>query len=240
MNLWGTSWIQHLDDEGRRSVERRGVIGHYVAGAYRTLARPIASHQLILRAKIVEFLWGMDAVANMLVYVPERYINAFLRAFGATVAENVIMGDNLRLATIHKNRFEPLKIGQGVFTGRRLMFDLSDEVVLGDYCTLGNNTSYISHTDFARSPLKTHLYPVRSAPIRIGRGSFIGSNTMINSSVTIGQCSVIGANSVVLSDIPPYCFAAGSPARVVKEFDRSKIPPFNDDEAFIIPEGTTD
>ena len=240
MNQWGANLIKNLDDEGRRSVERRGLAGHYIAGTYRTVARPVATRQLIMRAKIVEFLWGMDAVANMLVYVPERYVNAFLRAFGATVAEDAIVGDNLRLATIHKHGFAPLKIGKSVNTGRRLMFDLSDDVVIGDHCGLGNDTSYISHTDFARSPLKAELFPVRSAPIRIGRGSFIGSNTMVNSGVTIGQCSVIGANSVVLSDIPPYCFAAGSPARVIREFDRSKIPPFNDDEAFIIPEGTTD
>ncbi|MBN1563996.1 MAG: acyltransferase [Anaerolineae bacterium] len=240
MNQWTASLIQQLDDEGQRSVARRGLVGHYVAGTYRTIARPIATRQIIMRAKIVEFLWGMDAVANMLVTIPERYINAFLRAFGATVAEDAIVGDNLRMATIHVNRFEPLTIGKSVNTGRRLIFDLSAEVTIGDHCGLGNDTAYISHTDFARSPLKAELFPVRSAPIRIGRGAFIGSNTMVNSGVTIGQCAVIGANSVVLSNIPPYCFAAGSPAKVIREFDRSKIPPFNEAEAFIIPEGTTD
>jgi acetyltransferase-like isoleucine patch superfamily enzyme len=229
-----------LDEEGRRSVERRGLIGHYIAGAYRVTARPIAQQQIIARAKILAFLWGIDETANFIERLPERYINPVLRAFGATVAETAVWGDGLRLATIHKNWFRNLKAGHMMFSGRRVLVDLSDEVVFGDYCTLGNDTSYVSHTDFAHSPLKAELFPVAVGPVRIGRGVFVGSNTMVTSGVTIGECAVIGANSVVMNDIPPYCFAAGSPARVIRELDRSKIPPFNDAEAFIIPEGTTD
>ncbi|MCR5355332.1 MAG: sugar O-acetyltransferase, partial [Lachnospiraceae bacterium] len=35
--------------------------------------------------------------------------------------------------------------------------------------------------------------------------------------VTIGEGSVIGAGSVVTRDIPPNCFAAGNPCRVIRE-----------------------
>jgi acetyltransferase-like isoleucine patch superfamily enzyme len=38
---------------------------------------------------------------------------------------------------------------------------------------------------------------------------------------SIGVHCVIGANSVVLSDIPDYSVAVGSPARVVKMYNRS-------------------
>jgi acetyltransferase-like isoleucine patch superfamily enzyme len=37
--------------------------------------------------------------------------------------------------------------------------------------------------------------------------------------VTIGDGSVIGANSVVSRDIPPACFAAGAPARVIRKLE---------------------
>lgn len=227
-----------LDDEGRRSVARRGLIGHYIAGAYRVAARPTASRLLVARAKLLAFLWGMDEVANLVERVPERYLNPVLRAFGATIAEEAVLGDGLRLATIHKAGFAPLTVGHKAFLGRRVLIDLSTEVTFGDYCTLGNDTSFVSHTDFAFSPLKATLFPVQVGPVRIGRGAFIGSNTMVTSGVTIGQCSVIGANSLVIHDIPPYVFAAGTPAKVLRELDRSQIPPFDEDEAFIIPEGT--
>ncbi|HLU83293.1 MAG TPA: acyltransferase [Trueperaceae bacterium] len=57
------------------------------------------------------------------------------------------------------------------------------------------------------------------APIRIGRGSWIGQNAVIMPGVTIGELAVIGANSVVTNDVPPRCVAVGAPARIVKRWD---------------------
>lgn len=39
--------------------------------------------------------------------------------------------------------------------------------------------------------------------------------------IKIGKHCIIGANSVVNSDIPDYCVAVGSPARVIKKYDFS-------------------
>ena len=54
--------------------------------------------------------------------------------------------------------------------------------------------------------------------VSIGDGSWIGENVCILGA-NIGKHSVIGANSVVLQDIPDYCVAVGSPARVVRKYD---------------------
>lgn len=40
---------------------------------------------------------------------------------------------------------------------------------------------------------------------------------MIVGNVKIGNHCVIGANSVVTKDVPDYCVAVGSPARVIKK-----------------------
>lgn len=40
--------------------------------------------------------------------------------------------------------------------------------------------------------------------------------------VYIGKHCVIGANSVVTKDIPDYCVAVGSPARVIKNMDKTE------------------
>ena len=53
----------------------------------------------------------------------------------------------------------------------------------------------------------------RVAPVRIGRGAWIGQNVVILPGVTIGAGSVVGANSVVRESIPPRSVAVGSPAR---------------------------
>ena len=40
--------------------------------------------------------------------------------------------------------------------------------------------------------------------------------------VKIGDGAIIGANSVVTHDIPEYCVAVGSPAKVVKRITDTK------------------
>lgn len=55
--------------------------------------------------------------------------------------------------------------------------------------------------------------------VLIKRGAWIGQNAVVCPGVTIGCGAVIGANSVVNRDIPDFCVAAGSPARVVKKIE---------------------
>jgi carbonic anhydrase/acetyltransferase-like protein (isoleucine patch superfamily) len=53
--------------------------------------------------------------------------------------------------------------------------------------------------------------------------SFIGKiqakrfQVQAGKNVYIGKHCVIGANSVVTKDVPDYCVAVGSPARVIKK-----------------------
>lgn len=59
---------------------------------------------------------------------------------------------------------------------------------------------------------------VQKQPVIIGEGSWIGENVCIIGA-SVGKHCVIGANSVVTKDIPDYCVAVGSPAKVIKKFD---------------------
>lgn len=59
----------------------------------------------------------------------------------------------------------------------------------------------------------------RVAPIRIGRGSWIGQNVVVMPGVTIGELAVVGANSVVTKDVPPRTIVAGAPARPMRSWD---------------------
>ena len=57
----------------------------------------------------------------------------------------------------------------------------------------------------------------RGQMVSIGEGSYIGINAVIVGNVKIGKHCVIGANSVVTKDVPDFCVAVGSPARVIKK-----------------------
>lgn len=62
-------------------------------------------------------------------------------------------------------------------------------------------------------------YDWRSKHIALGNDVWIGSNVLFPGSreITIGDGAIIGANAVVTKDVPPYCIAAGNPARVVRQ-----------------------
>ena len=54
------------------------------------------------------------------------------------------------------------------------------------------------------------------AGISIGDGAWIGKGVTILKGVRIGAQSVIGMRSLVTKDVPPYCLAAGVPAKVLR------------------------
>ena len=62
------------------------------------------------------------------------------------------------------------------------------------------------------------------APVDIGDGVWLGQNVVVGPGVTIGRGAVVGANSVVLSDVPDFGVAVGSPAQVVRTFERPSEP----------------
>jgi acetyltransferase-like isoleucine patch superfamily enzyme len=60
--------------------------------------------------------------------------------------------------------------------------------------------------------------PFKEGKVTIHDGAHIGIGAIIMPGVTIGEGAIIGAGSVVTRDIPPYCVAVGSPAKVIKTF----------------------
>lgn len=59
---------------------------------------------------------------------------------------------------------------------------------------------------------------VVASPVSIGDYTWIGERAMVLKGVTIGEHSIIGAGAIVTKDIPAYCCAAGSPARVIRKY----------------------
>lgn len=58
---------------------------------------------------------------------------------------------------------------------------------------------------------------MKSAPIVIEDGVFIGAASIILKGVHIGRESIIGAGSVVTTNVPPFEVWAGNPAKFIKK-----------------------
>jgi maltose O-acetyltransferase len=85
-------------------------------------------------------------------------------------------------------------------------------VKIGKNFDCGPNVGiFASRSDYKKGP-GHHIF----APVTIGDQVIIFANCVISPGVTIGDGAVIAAGSVVTCDIPPNCFAAGSPAKIIK------------------------
>ena len=113
-------------------------------------------------------------------------------------------------------RREPvMRIGNGVVMRHHVTISAAESVVVEDDVLIAAWTSIYDsdHTLGARGNAIWH--PQRLAPVRIGRGSWLGERVAVLRGADIGRHCIIGANSVVKGTIPDCSIAVGAPARVV-------------------------
>lgn len=65
-------------------------------------------------------------------------------------------------------------------------------------------------------PSERKLY---ASPVIIEENVWLGEYVSILPGVTIGKGSIIGSMSLVNTNIPPFCIAVGSPAKVIKRYN---------------------
>jgi UDP-2-acetamido-3-amino-2,3-dideoxy-glucuronate N-acetyltransferase len=123
-------------------------------------------------------------------------------------------------------RFCGYRIGKGVYVGTKLTIsDLSkrkNNIIFKDRVSLGPNVTLITDSSPNNSKL-IKLFPLVSGSIIIEEDSWIGASVTILPNVKVGKCSIIATGAVVNADIPPYCIAAGVPAKVIKKIEKSEL-----------------
>ncbi len=110
-----------------------------------------------------------------------------------------------------------IEIGNGSYLTYDVIIACDTSIRIGENCGLGQCTFVADgshrYRDLDRL-FREQGYDYR--PLTIEDDAQVHSKcTVVNS---IGRKAVIGANAVVSRPIPPYCLAAGVPARVVKYF----------------------
>ena len=112
-----------------------------------------------------------------------------------------------------------VRIGKGSEIGERCRISIANSLVIGEKVLLSPNV-YITDCDHeyrnVEVPVIDQGVVQRGQKVSIGEGTYIGINAVIVGDVRIGKHCVIGANSVVTKDVPDYCVAVGSPAKVIK------------------------
>lgn len=160
---------------------------------------------------------GVDS----LVMIP-RWIHHPTRI---TIGDSCFIGRFSVLHPLGEYALQPLngriKIGNNVYIGGYCQIHAMDLVEIGSGCVLSEHV-YVSDIAHGLDPRGGFIMeqPLESkGPVRIGKNVFIGYGCSILPGVTLGDHCVVGTRSVVTHSFPAYSMIAGSPARVVKQYN---------------------
>jgi carbonic anhydrase/acetyltransferase-like protein (isoleucine patch superfamily) len=142
------------------------------------------------------------------------------------VGDGVFMGAGCWLQALPDgdNQAVAISIGKGTSAAGGCVITAVRSVILEEHVLLARNVYISDHShEYRQTDLPILAQGVgKIQPVRIKQGAWLGQNVVVCPGVTIGKGAVVGANSVVNTDIPDYCVAAGSPARVVKTIEPSR------------------
>lgn len=114
-----------------------------------------------------------------------------------------------------------LDIGPRALLSNVIIF-CQDSITIGEDAMLGGAVqvydSNFHSTDFTKRMTRPDP-DIRTAPVVIGRGAFIGTCSIILKGVTIGEYSVIAAGSVVVTSVPDGEIWGGNPAKFIKRLE---------------------
>ena len=130
-----------------------------------------------------------------------------LDAFGSGDGLLIFIGEDVQVNdSVHIAAIRSVEIGSRVLIASRV------------FITDHTHGSYAGEEQ--DSPLSAPASrKLSSAPVRIEDDVWIGENVSVLPGVTIARGAVIGTGSVVTRDVPPFCIAAGVPARVLKRWN---------------------
>lgn len=135
------------------------------------------------------------------------------------------------IITAHSAKlFKPIcEIGNNVRISDFTHIGCCNKLIIGNNVLIGSNVLITDHSHGIYSGKDIHSNPneepnnraLQLGEVYIGDNVFIGDGVIILPNVQIGMGVIIAANSVVASGsiIPKYTLAAGSPAKVIKQFN---------------------
>ena len=110
-----------------------------------------------------------------------------------------------------------LRVGNDVDFALGVVVTTQGGVRIGDRTLIGYRSQILSRNHkVPKAPGRIFDSGHTSAPIEIGADVWIGANAVILPGSTIGEGAVIAAGAVVRGSIPPFAYAGGVPAKVIK------------------------
>tara|TARA_B110000881_G_scaffold1884_1_gene1466 strand:- start:110 stop:667 length:558 start_codon:yes stop_codon:yes gene_type:complete len=170
-------------------------------------------------AKLMNLIYGYEAINLLLRITPSFLTIAVLRHFGATIGTGVRIQAPFMIHNADQTEpiYTNLTIGNDCYLGRDCLFDLMGKISIGNKVTISHRAVLNTHTHAGKSPLRKKHLKVSKGDINILDGVYLGSNVTVLECVSIGPNSIIGASSLVNKDLQGNIVGLGIPCKVQKE-----------------------
>lgn len=109
-----------------------------------------------------------------------------------------------------------LILHDGVFVNNSCSFNCMERIEVGNGTMMGEGVRFYDH-DHVYTAEKIEKWQWTTAPIKVGKDCWIGSNVTILKGVTIGDNTIIGAGCIVRKDIPANSVVYNDGNLIVKE-----------------------
>ena len=123
--------------------------------------------------------------------------------FQIDATANFVIGDNVICRNFENFHVSSGKVilHDGVFINNSCSFNCMERIEIGAGTMMGEGVRFYDH-DHIYTAEKIEKWQWTTAPIRVGRDCWIGSNVTILKGVTIGDNTIIGAGCLIRNDIP--------------------------------------
>jgi acetyltransferase-like isoleucine patch superfamily enzyme len=103
-------------------------------------------------------------------------------------------------------------IGTGSDIHAKVAVEIGDDTMIAQYVAIRDHDHAIGDSTRAY-----RLQGFVTAPVRIGRNTWLGAKVTVLKGGQVGDDAVVGANAVVTGAIPPGMVAVGAPARPISQ-----------------------
>ena len=124
-----------------------------------------------------------------------------------------------------------VKIGDNVFIGGGVLgcvdnITIEDNVLISYQCIIQDSDNHSLKYSLRKEDTVNWLKfghknwdVVKSEPVYIEKGAWLGARVLILKGVRIGEGAIIGAGSVVTKNIEPWTVVGGNPAKLIRRID---------------------
>jgi len=112
-----------------------------------------------------------------------------------------------------------LEIGNHFFMNNFCSINCLDHISIGDHTLFGEGVKLYDHNHAYESlpDFKIHHSKFTTAPIKIGKNCWLGSNVTVLKGVTVGDNCIIGAECTIHKDIPPNTTVVNNQELIFKD-----------------------